>query len=165
MTDELLDLVDSSDTVIGTVYRSEVYTTGATNFRVVNAFIINEHGQLWIPRRTATKRLFPLCLDASMGGHVMSGETYDDACARELHEELGIRAQDHDLIHLGSLRPDIHGVSAFMRVYAIFSNTVPDYNTTDFCEYYWLAPSALHERVQAGDRCKGDLPLIVRHLL
>ncbi|MFY9463164.1 MAG: hypothetical protein WAP52_03190 [Candidatus Sungiibacteriota bacterium] len=67
MTDELLDLVDAQDRVIGVMRRGEVYAKGIHNIRVVNAFIINTKGELWIPRRTADKRSFPLCLDMRVG--------------------------------------------------------------------------------------------------
>jgi len=74
--DEYLDLVDLQDSVIGRKLRSEVYAEHLSNFRVVNAFVLNSKGELWIPRRTADKRIFPLCLDMSVGGHVESGESY-----------------------------------------------------------------------------------------
>lgn len=64
---------------------------GLSNFRVVNAFLVNPEGKLWIPKRTSDKRIFPDCLDVSMGGHVESGESYEQALERELAEELNIR--------------------------------------------------------------------------
>ena len=75
-TEEILDLVDDNDNVIGSKPRSEIYTEGLHNFRVVNAFVINSKGKIWVPRRAADKRLFPLSLDMSMGGHVETGESY-----------------------------------------------------------------------------------------
>jgi isopentenyldiphosphate isomerase len=86
--DELLDIVDQNDKVIGRKLRSEIYENKMSNFRVVNAFLINDNGQLWIPRRSANKRIFPSCLDTSMGGHVSSGETYEDAFKRELNGRI-----------------------------------------------------------------------------
>lgn len=66
--DEYLDLVDPDDKVIGRKKRSEIYAEHNTNFRVVNLFIVNSKGEIWFPRRTEHKRIFPLCLDMSMGG-------------------------------------------------------------------------------------------------
>jgi len=54
--DELLDLVDRNDKVIGREKRSIVYAKRLSNFRVINAFIRNSQGELWIPRRTAVKK-------------------------------------------------------------------------------------------------------------
>ena len=42
--DELLDIVDQNDQVIGQALRSEIYSQKLTNFRVVNAFLINKQG-------------------------------------------------------------------------------------------------------------------------
>ena len=92
--EELLDLVDEQDRVIGARFRSEIYRDGLNNFRAVNAFLVNDFGQLWIPRRTAAKRIFPLCLDMSVAGHVASGEDYLTAFRRELYEELNLVLDD-----------------------------------------------------------------------
>lgn len=161
--DELLDVVDHADRVIGTALRSELYRHGLTCFRVVNAFIRNSRGELWIPRRAASKRLFPLCLDASMGGHVASGETYEEALCRELREELAIALDDANWRMLGSMMPHVHGTSAFMRVFEIESELAPAFNTKDFCEAFWFSPGDLLRRIEQGEPHKGDLPIMVRH--
>src|SRR5688572_22273564 len=73
---ELLDIVDANDNVIGQKKRADIYREGKPNFRVVNVFAENARGQLWILRRSARKSSFPYGLDMSVGGHVKSGETY-----------------------------------------------------------------------------------------
>lgn len=89
--DELLDIVDSTDTVVRTELRSAIYQQKLRYFRAVNAFIINGKGQLWIPRRTASKALFPLALDTSFGGHVQSGQSYEQALFNLTRHQLIIR--------------------------------------------------------------------------
>ena len=131
----------------------------------VNAFLVNNAGQLWIPRRTATKRIFPLCLDMSVAGHVTSGEDYLTAFRRELYEELNLVLDDVDWKLIGHLTPHQHGMSAFMNVYEIRANQVPDYNRDDFIEYYWLYPHEVITRLNSGDKSKDDLPRLVRHLM
>jgi isopentenyldiphosphate isomerase len=160
--DEWLDLVDADDHVIGRMLRSEVGAKGLHNFRVVNAFVVNRHGELWIPRRTAHKRIFPNALDMSMGGHVESGETYDEAFARETLEELNIDVARADVRMIGKLSPLTHPLNAFMQLYVIRSDAAPDYNPNDFSEAFWLTPEKLLAWIERGEPCKGDLPELVR---
>lgn len=162
MTDEYLDLVDKNDQVIGKKLRSEIYAENIHNFRVVNLFLKNSKGELWIPRRTAHKRLFPLALDISMGGHVESGETYEEALLRETQEELNINLGETPHRFLGKVTPPTHGVYSYSRVYEILSDKAPSYNPEDFCEYFWLTPEALLAWIAQGEKSKGDLPILVK---
>lgn len=160
--DEWLDLVDADDEVIGRMLRSEVGARRLHNFRVVNAFIVNRHGELWIPRRTAHKRIFPNALDMSMGGHVESGETYDEAFARETLEELNIDVASADVRMIGKFTPLTHRLNAFMQLYVIRSDVAPNYNPNDFSEAFWLSPEKLLAWIEGGEPCKGDLPEFTR---
>jgi isopentenyldiphosphate isomerase len=160
--DELLDLVDDTDTIIGVMGRNEVYTHGLHNFRVINVFIKNSANQLFIPRRQSHKRLFPLGLDVSCGGHVTSGETYDEAFRKEVSEELNLNADAENYRILGKLTPHQDGVHAFMTVYEIFSDTTPDYNSHDFIEHFWLTPTEIMERLDQGDLAKDDLARLIK---
>ena len=162
MQDEYLDLVDEADRVIGKKLRSEFYAEGIKNFRVVNAFLVNSEGKLWIPRRTAQKRIFPLCLDMSMGGHVESGETYDEAFKRETQEELNINIDKVTWKAIGQVTPHEHGTSAFSKVYEIRMDEAPAFNPDDYTEYFWLSPKELLEKIAWGEKTKGDLPKLVK---
>lgn len=160
--DEYLDLVDENDHVIGKERRSIIYQNKQSNFRVVNVFVINSRGELWIPRRTATKSVFPLCLDISAAGHVESGETYEEALQRETLEELNIDLRKTPHKFLGNLTPEKDNVSAFQRAYEINMDEVPNFNRNDFVEYFWLTPKQLVERIRNGDKAKSDLPKLVK---
>lgn len=159
--DEYLDLVNTQDEIIGRKLRSEVYAEGLLNFRVINAFLVNDQGQLWIPKRALHKPLFPGCLDMSVGGHVESGETYEQAFKRELAEELNIELDEIPWKVIGHLTPQ-DGVSVFMKVYEIFAKESPSFNMHDFTEGFWITPIELIKRIERGEPCKSDLPILVQ---
>ncbi len=159
---EQLDLVDEEDTVIATITRTRAHEEGLKNIRAVNAFIRNDQGQLWIPRRSANKRSYPLGLDMSVGGLVMSGETYEQALIRETMEEVGIDLTKTPYRFLFKLTPHEHGMNAFQQVYEIMSNEEPDYNKEDFCEAFWLSPQGVLDLLASGEDSKADLPILIK---
>lgn len=160
--EEILDLVNEHDEIIGNMPRSEVYAQGLHNYRVINCFIRNSEGKLWIPRRKPTKKLFPNGLDFSCGGHVSSGETYLEAFQKEMLEELNIDVTVTPYTELGICTPKKEGVSAFMHVYEIQSDVTPNYNPEDFSGYEWLSPLEILAKLEAGDNSKDDLPKLIR---
>ncbi|MEU5402469.1 NUDIX domain-containing protein [Streptomyces sp. NPDC005963] len=86
--DEVLDVVDERDQVIGQAKRSEVYARGLRH-RCVFVLATDARGRIFVHRRTATKLVFPSLHDMFVGGVVGAGEGYDEAALREAREELG----------------------------------------------------------------------------
>jgi isopentenyldiphosphate isomerase len=148
--------------IIGSIERNEAYAKGIMNFRVIDAFIKNTDGKLFVPRRHPNKRLFPLSLDVSVGGHVTSGDTYDETFRKEAMEELNLNIDSVKYRKLGTMTPRHDGVSNFITVYEIETNTTPRYNTDDFVEHFWLTPQEIFERLKNGDSAKGNMPIIIR---
>jgi isopentenyldiphosphate isomerase len=87
--DELVDIVDDEDRVIGRRTRAEVRRDNLTH-RSVYVLVFNAAGELFVHRRTATKDVYPGYCDVAIGGVVAAGESYAEAAARELREELGV---------------------------------------------------------------------------
>ena len=163
MSDELLDIVNEKDEVIGQEYRSEVYRK-KLNFRAIHAFLVNSKKEVWIPRRSPGKKLFPLCLDASVGGHVSAGESYLQAFERELFEELNIVLSDVTYSFLEKVTPGTHKVACFANVYVIYTDVTPNYNPADFIEANWRNISDIFKAIESGEKVKGDLPALINVL-
>ncbi|MER5213452.1 NUDIX domain-containing protein [Streptomyces sp. NPDC002838] len=87
--DEILDIVDENDQVIGRSPRGEAYAKGLRH-RCVFIQAVDTEGRLFVHRRTPTKLVFPSLYDMFVGGVVGAGESYDDAALREAEEELGV---------------------------------------------------------------------------
>lgn len=87
--DELLDIVDERDEVVGRAPRGEAYARGLRH-RCVFVLARDGAGRIFVHRRTATKLVFPSRYDMFVGGVVGAGESYDTAALREAEEELGV---------------------------------------------------------------------------
>ncbi len=87
--DEIIDIVDENDRVVGRSPRGEAYARGLRH-RCVFVLARDARGRVFVHRRTATKLVFPSLYDMFVGGVVGAGEGYDEAALREAEEELGM---------------------------------------------------------------------------
>lgn len=86
--DELLDLVDQHDNVIGTVRKGLTERDPSLIHREI-AVLIHRGGELLWQLRSAAKTVMPLTWDVACAGHLRAGDTPLAAAHRELAEELG----------------------------------------------------------------------------
>ncbi len=156
--EELLDLVDSEDGVIGQIKRSESHLLVDNKLGYIRAsdmFIRNSRGQLWIPKRTADKKIAPNGLDYSCGGHVSAGDDYNETMVREIEEELNFTPDAKKLHFITKMPP---GSSPYFRaIYIYASDTEPDYNRQDFVSAEWLTPDELLAKIENGVAAKTSI--------
>jgi isopentenyl-diphosphate Delta-isomerase len=88
--DEVFDLVDLDDRVIGRVRRGDAHHNPSLIHRSVQVIVFTSDERVLLQKRAATKDLFPGYLCASASGHVMAGDGYVETARRELIEELGV---------------------------------------------------------------------------
>lgn len=84
-----MDLVDEHDRVVGRAPRREVQRRGLLH-RFAAVLCRDPAGRVYVHRRTDDKAIYPGMYDMFLGGMVGAGETYAEAAARELAEELGV---------------------------------------------------------------------------
>ena len=88
MQEEIFDIVNERDEVIGQLPRSEVHRQGLRH-RAVHVLIFNAKGEVFLQKRSKLKDTFPRRWDSSAAGHLSPGEEYDACALREVQEELG----------------------------------------------------------------------------
>jgi 16S rRNA (adenine1518-N6/adenine1519-N6)-dimethyltransferase len=88
--DEMFDVVDENNVVVGQKPRSEVHARGLRH-RAVHVFVFNVLGELYLQKRSIRKDTSPGLWDSSASGHLDVGEDCRSAAERELVEELGIK--------------------------------------------------------------------------
>lgn len=89
MSEEIFDVVNERDEVIGSAPRSEVHRRGLLH-RAVHVLVFNARDEVFLQKRSMTKDRQPGLWDSSASGHVDSGESYDACAVRELREEIGL---------------------------------------------------------------------------
>lgn len=132
--EEIFDIVDSNDRVIGMATRSEIHAKGLLH-RAVHLWIFHPDGRLLLQKRSLTKDREPGRWTSSVSGHVNSKEDYDTAMHREIPEEIGVPASTckdfkkvkqfpaslatdqefvwlYQAVHPGPFQPDPHEVAS-----------------------------------------------------
>jgi isopentenyl-diphosphate delta-isomerase type 1 len=86
---EIFDVVNERDEVVGQATRREVHARGLLH-RAVHVLVFDRAGRMFLQKRSMKKDMSPGLWDSSCSGHLDSGEDYDHAAARELGEEIGV---------------------------------------------------------------------------
>lgn len=87
---ELFIVVDRNDKITDYYPRRECHQNKNLIHRSFVVIIFNHKKEVLLQKRSQTKDMYPGYFTSSCGGHVLKGETYEEAAHRELKEELGI---------------------------------------------------------------------------
>ena len=93
MSEEIFDVVNERDEVIGRAPRREVHRTGLRH-RAIHVFVFNSRGEVFLQKRSMSKDSSPGLWDSSASGHLDCGEDYDACAIRELREEIGLNVSE-----------------------------------------------------------------------
>lgn len=154
---EYLDLVDENDLVIGKEDRNIIYKNNSRNFRVINIMIFTSDNKIVVPKRSANRKVFPNCYDCSVGGHVSTGETYEQAAYRELEEELGITGVE--LEEIGYFKPFDIDTSSFSKMYKLVYDGKLNYDQDGIQKIYYMISEEIENLIKENPlQFKGDYP-------
>ena len=96
--DEILDIVDDQDNVVGKGPRKDIKKRVLPH-RLVKIVIINGKGEVLVHMRSSSKDTFPSHWDLGCAETLQSGESYEEAAHRGLKEEFGIDVNPAELKH------------------------------------------------------------------
>jgi isopentenyl-diphosphate delta-isomerase len=82
-------IVDGNDNEIGSAPLAEVWQKGLYH-RIVSVFVQDDQERMLLQLRGSKVKIYPNRWDQAAGGHVDKGQTYDQAAANELAEEIGL---------------------------------------------------------------------------
>lgn len=87
---EYLPVVDENGIVKARATREWIHSGEKLLHPVVHMHVVDRFGRMWLQRRSAAKKGWPLLWDFAVGGHVSYGEQPLEALFREAAEEVGL---------------------------------------------------------------------------
>jgi isopentenyl-diphosphate delta-isomerase len=141
--EEVLDVVDLNDQVVGTATRTTVHSQ-CYRHRAVHILVFDAVHRIYLQKRSMTKDNSPGLWDTSAAGHVDSGESYRVAANRELAEELGLPI-DCDLDELFKLDAKAATGLEFAVVYRHDTALEPIPDPIEITEGRWVDGDTLNQ--------------------
>jgi len=139
--DEIFDVVNDRDEVIGQSTRREVHARGLLH-RAVHVLVFDRSGRVFLQKRSMAKDSAPGCWDSSCSGHLDAGEDYLTAAVRELGEEIGLQvAGPQVLTPLFRSEACADTGNEFVRVYRVESEGPFVLNPAEIERGAWFAPA------------------------
>lgn len=99
MKDELLEVIDEKENVIGLESRLKIHQLGLLH-KEIHIWFFTPNKEIIFQHRSKNKETYPDKLDSTVGGHVERGMTYEETAIKECYEETGINISPKDLIFL-----------------------------------------------------------------
>lgn len=145
--DEIFDVVNDRDEVIGQSTRREVHARGLLH-RAVHVLVFNARGQLFLQKRSMAKDSAPGCWASSCSGHVDAGEDYLTAAVRELEEEIGLRISgSHLLVPILRSGPCAETEQEFVWIYRLQSEGPFVLNPSEIDSGKWFSLPELNREI------------------
>ena len=159
---EFQDIVNDKDEVIGKATRSDIYKNLLTH-RIVHVLVFNSKEKMALQLRSAKASFCPLHWCTTAGGHVRSGETYEEAALREFEEEVGRKIEiklAHKDLYINSRSGDI--LKKFLVTFvADFDGTFEvDREEVEKVEFFTL--QEIQNMIERGEKFHPELLFLLR---
>ncbi|EKD80545.1 MAG: NUDIX hydrolase [uncultured bacterium] len=154
MDDELLDLINNHNQVVGTVTKSVAHRDGLLH-RIVIGELINSKGEYCFVQQ-AGDRQDPGQFVSPIGGHVGAGESTDAALIRECQEECGFTPTDFMLVDSTIYSREVIGrkENHFFLVYQIPFSSNPVLNHESI-SYKWFSVNEIKQTLKNNPQTFG----------
>lgn len=161
---EYFDIVNEKDEIVGKISENEQKSVKPSQLRFINIIIINNDNMIVVPKRSSNRKLFPNCYDFSVGGHVNSGENYEEAAYRELKEELGIK--NVKLQEVAYFSPYDSDSNTFQKVYLLkYNSEIYEYDRDGIEKIYYKSKKEIQELIKnKPNLLKTDYSVVIKYL-
>lgn len=90
MEEQQLEIINENDEVVGLESRKIIHQKGLLH-REINVWFMTPNREIVFQHRAKDKDTYPDKLDATVGGHVEPGMSYEETAIKEGEEETGIK--------------------------------------------------------------------------
>ena len=145
---DLWDLYDKDRKPLGILHKRGEPLKRGTYHLAVGIWTVNSKNELLITLRDKAKKEWP-SLWENTAGSVLSGESSRQGAVRELFEETGIRANEDEMVLIGTERTR----NAFGDCYAVRKDVPIDnivFQSGETCDAKWVSLSTLDEMIEDG---------------
>ncbi len=161
MNEEFMDIVNDYDEVTGKATQKEVYDK-KLNHRIVHVLVLNpKTKEIYFQKRSEKKNYLPGYYCTSAGGHVQSGESYEDAAKRELREEIGLSTPLKKLANLQFVS-DNH--KRFVQLFLAFADSGFKFSDGEVESGEFLSFEKANELIKKGEKIHPQLDLCFKWL-
>ena len=141
--EEIFNVVDINDKVIGQATRKECNSNPKMIHRAVFVLIYNDYNEVLWQKRSQTKDVSPSQWVTSVSGHVNAGDGYEETAVREVREELGIEVS---LEFLGKFLYRYRYENEYSAIFKAFSTGPFNYNTEEISAIKFMTIGELLEK-------------------
>lgn len=141
----LIDVVDESNEPIDAVPRGEVFERRA-NFRTVHVLLLNGSGELLLQQLGPLRHRYPMRWGSSVAGYLRAGESYEEAAARRLSEELKLTTP---VSPLGVLSMTDDGLIKFVGVFTTVADDPQIGEPDHIASLSFRPPARVREEINA----------------
>lgn len=161
---EFFDIVNEKDEIIGKIRENEQNTVKPSQLRFINIIVINNDDMIVVPKRSSNRKLFSNCYDFSVGGHVNSGEDYEESAYRELKEELGI--ENVKLQEVAYFSPFNSDSNTFQKVYLLrYNSEIREFDRDGIEKIYYKSKKEIKELMnEEPNLFKTDYSVVMKYL-
>jgi isopentenyl-diphosphate delta-isomerase type 1 len=141
--EEIFDIVDADDRVIGQATRKACNSNPELIHRAVFVLVYNDRKEILWQKRSMTKDVGPGQWVTSASGHVITGDGYEETAHRELLEELGI---DVPLEFLGKFLYRYRNENEYSAIFMAHSNGPFHFNCNEISAVQFMTVPAILKR-------------------
>jgi isopentenyldiphosphate isomerase len=149
--DELFDVVDERDRVVGQARRADVHAQKLRH-RAVHVLCFDGAGRVFLQRRSMLKDSAPGKWCASCSGHLDAGEAYEAAAVRELAEEIAAKVERSALVPWLRLDACRETGMEFLWVYRVRHDGPFTLNPAEIMDGAWFERAALDAALRERPR-------------